>query len=177
MRTAQQLNVIIRLGLGSTSVLLMLVAAPGWLALQAFAADSAETIVWSIGTADGSSIEFAPGLKKELTYRVGTSVPSRDFAGHHAGSVGFDPSASGEKAYSIQFDLEPIPGVYGPEDALKPDAPIVQGEDNIVGKQGDVVKVPLKKVHTAITKDEGATILVFRVHEQGQPERVPVEGN
>ena len=49
------------------------------------------------------------------------------------------------------------------------------GKENIIGKAGDVVKVPLKQVHTAITKDEGATILVFRVHEQGKPERVPIE--
>jgi quercetin dioxygenase-like cupin family protein len=49
------------------------------------------------------------------------------------------------------------------------------GKENIVGEAGDVVKVPLKQVHTAITQDEGATILVFRVHEQGKPERVPVE--
>ena len=40
---------------------------------------------------------------------------------------------------------------------------------------GSVLKVPLKKVHTAITGDEGATLLVFRVHERGQPERVIVE--
>lgn len=52
-----------------------------------------------------------------------------------------------------------------------------KGKDDLVGKAGDVVKVPLKQVHTAITKDEGATILVFRVHEQGKPERVPVEDN
>jgi quercetin dioxygenase-like cupin family protein len=49
------------------------------------------------------------------------------------------------------------------------------GKDDLVGKKGDVMKVPLKQVHTAITRDEGATILVFRVHEQGKPERVPVE--
>ena len=49
------------------------------------------------------------------------------------------------------------------------------GKENIGGKVGDVIKVPLKQVHTAITQDEGATILVFRVHEQGKPERVPVE--
>jgi quercetin dioxygenase-like cupin family protein len=49
------------------------------------------------------------------------------------------------------------------------------GKDDIVGHKGDVVKVPLQQVHTAITKDEGATILVFRVHELGKPERVPVE--
>lgn len=50
-----------------------------------------------------------------------------------------------------------------------------QGKEDMVAKKGDVVKVPLKQVHTAITKDEGATVLVFRVHEQGKPERVPVE--
>jgi quercetin dioxygenase-like cupin family protein len=50
-----------------------------------------------------------------------------------------------------------------------------EGKDDIVGRAGDVVKVPLKQVHTAITTEEGATLLVFRVHEQGKPERVPVE--
>ncbi|MHA1599404.1 MAG: xanthine dehydrogenase family protein molybdopterin-binding subunit, partial [Alphaproteobacteria bacterium] len=42
----------------------------------------------------------------------------------------------------VEFDLEPIPGVYDPEDALQPGAPIVQGTDNIVAqhkiKKGDV---------------------------------------
>ena len=42
-------------------------------------------------------------------------------------------------------------------------------------REGDVVKVPLKQIHTAITGDEGVTILVFRVHEAGKPERVPAE--
>lgn len=49
------------------------------------------------------------------------------------------------------------------------------GKDEIVGKAGDVLKVPLKQVHTAITRDEGAVFLVFRVHEKGKPERVPVD--
>lgn len=52
-----------------------------------------------------------------------------------------------------------------------------KGKADIVCNQGDVIKVPLKQVHTAITKEEGVTILVFRVHEQGKPERVPVEDN
>ncbi|MBZ0139644.1 MAG: molybdopterin-dependent oxidoreductase, partial [Pseudorhodoplanes sp.] len=38
--------------------------------------------------------------------------------------------------------LEPIPGVYDPEEALKPGAPIVQGKDNVVAqhkiKKGDI---------------------------------------
>ena len=42
-------------------------------------------------------------------------------------------------------------------------------------KKGDVFKVPLKQIHTAKTGEEGATILVFRVHEMGQPVRVNVE--
>ena len=41
----------------------------------------------------------------------------------------------------IDFELEPIPGVYDPEQALQPGSPIVQGSDNIVAehtiKKGD----------------------------------------
>jgi quercetin dioxygenase-like cupin family protein len=50
-----------------------------------------------------------------------------------------------------------------------------KGKRDIVGKKGDVMKVPLKQVHTAITKDEGVTLIVFRVHEKGQPERIKAE--
>ena len=49
-----------------------------------------------------------------------------------------------------------------------------KGKDNIIGKAGDVIKVPLKQIHTAVTKDESVTILVFRVHKQGEPERIKV---
>ena len=42
-------------------------------------------------------------------------------------------------------------------------------------EKGDVFKVPLKQIHTAKTGKEGATVLVFRVHEMGQPVRVNVE--
>jgi quercetin dioxygenase-like cupin family protein len=50
-----------------------------------------------------------------------------------------------------------------------------EGKEDIVASVGDVVSVSLRQVHTAITGDVGATVLVFRVHEMGQPERVPVE--
>lgn len=44
----------------------------------------------------------------------------------------------------VEFDLEPVPGVYDPDEALKPGAPIVQGRDNIVAehkiKKGDYEK-------------------------------------
>ena len=42
----------------------------------------------------------------------------------------------------IEVELEPIPGVYDPEEALKPGAPVVQGTDNIVAthriRKGDL---------------------------------------
>jgi quercetin dioxygenase-like cupin family protein len=50
-----------------------------------------------------------------------------------------------------------------------------KGKADVIGRKGEVVKVPLKQIHTAMTKDEGATILVFRVHEQGKPERIKVD--
>ena len=49
------------------------------------------------------------------------------------------------------------------------------GKADIKVQQDDVIKVPLKQVHTAITGPEGASLLVFRVHEQGQPERIITE--
>lgn len=50
-----------------------------------------------------------------------------------------------------------------------------KGKDDVLGKKGDVVKIPLKQIHAAKTGDEGATVLVFRVHEEGKPERVSVD--
>jgi CO/xanthine dehydrogenase Mo-binding subunit len=34
----------------------------------------------------------------------------------------------------VEFELEPVPGVYDPDEALKPGAPIVQGTDNVVAE-------------------------------------------
>jgi quercetin dioxygenase-like cupin family protein len=50
-----------------------------------------------------------------------------------------------------------------------------KGKPNLVFKKGDAAKVPLKQIHTAMTRDEGVTLLIFRVHEHGKPERVPVD--
>lgn len=41
--------------------------------------------------------------------------------------------------------------------------------------KGDACVVPLKKVHSVRTSDEGVTVLVFRVHEKGLEERYLVE--
>lgn len=50
-----------------------------------------------------------------------------------------------------------------------------KGKDDIPVKRGDTVKVPLKQIHTAKTLNEGVVLLVFRVHEQGQPERIKAD--
>ena len=42
-------------------------------------------------------------------------------------------------------------------------------------KKGDVGVVPLKQVHTVSTQEESASILIFRVHELGQPGRILVD--
>ena len=47
----------------------------------------------------------------------------------------------------------------------------VQDEDDLTLAEGDVAKVPYKRVHTVTTDEHGAVIVVFRVHEEGQPER------
>jgi quercetin dioxygenase-like cupin family protein len=49
-----------------------------------------------------------------------------------------------------------------------------QGKADEAYKKGDVGIVPLKQVHTVSTQEEGATILIFRVHERGQPGRILV---
>lgn len=50
-----------------------------------------------------------------------------------------------------------------------------EGKPDETYRKGDAGKVPLKQVHTVSTNEEGATILVFRVHESGQPGRILVE--
>lgn len=50
-----------------------------------------------------------------------------------------------------------------------------EGENEVLVEAGSAIKIHFKKVHTAITQEQGCTVLVFRVHEQGEPERVLVE--
>lgn len=50
-----------------------------------------------------------------------------------------------------------------------------ENEEDKVFNQGEVGVVPFKKVHTITSGAEGCSILIFRVHEKGQPERVLVD--
>jgi quercetin dioxygenase-like cupin family protein len=49
------------------------------------------------------------------------------------------------------------------------------GKQDEVYREGEVGVVPFKQVHTIKAGEEGCSILVFRVHEQGEPERVLVD--
>ncbi len=53
---------------------------------------------------------------------------------------------------------------------------VIDGEPSIIGTPGTVGHVPFKKMHTAITGDKGAKILVFRVHTKGEPVRYLEKG-
>jgi len=50
-----------------------------------------------------------------------------------------------------------------------------EGKPETQLNEGDIFKVSLKQIHTAKTGEVSATVLVFRVHETGQPVRVNVE--
>ena len=50
-----------------------------------------------------------------------------------------------------------------------------QGKQDIRLQAGDTGVVPLNQVHTAYTEDEATKMVVFRVHKQGEPERILVQ--
>ncbi|HZQ46725.1 MAG TPA: polysaccharide lyase family protein, partial [Verrucomicrobiae bacterium] len=75
-------------------------------------AKTEQAAIWSLGEADGTALEFAPGSRGELTFTVGQSVLSRDFAGYQDGSTGHDGKVA-EKPYRIRFDMpEALQGDY-----------------------------------------------------------------
>ncbi|MDH5675849.1 MAG: cupin domain-containing protein [Myxococcales bacterium] len=51
----------------------------------------------------------------------------------------------------------------------------LDGKDTIIAKAGEAAAVPYKAIHSAKSGSEGAVILIFRVHELGEPERVLVK--
>lgn len=52
---------------------------------------------------------------------------------------------------------------------------LLKDSTRVAMKAGDSGKVSLKQVHTFSTLDEGAKMVVFRVHEKGQPDRILVD--
>ena len=52
---------------------------------------------------------------------------------------------------------------------------LLENQTKIPMKAGEAGKVPLKQTHSFSTLNEGAKLVVFRVHEKGQPDRILVE--
>lgn len=50
-----------------------------------------------------------------------------------------------------------------------------EGKPDVRLRAGEVYKIPLEQVHTAMTGDSATRAIVFRVHRKGEPDRVPVE--
>jgi quercetin dioxygenase-like cupin family protein len=50
-----------------------------------------------------------------------------------------------------------------------------QGKAETTLKAGDLYKIPLQQVHTAVTAAGSAKAIVFRVHEKGEADRILVE--
>ena len=51
----------------------------------------------------------------------------------------------------------------------------IDGLPVVEGKPGSVGHVPFRKTHRAVAGPQGAKVIVFRVHTQGQPWRYPAE--
>jgi quercetin dioxygenase-like cupin family protein len=49
-----------------------------------------------------------------------------------------------------------------------------EGKADITTNAGEMVMIPARQVHTANGVDEGSTVLVMRVHPEGEPQRVLV---
>ena len=44
-----------------------------------------------------------------------------------------------------------------------------KGNYSIMSTPGTVIRIPFKSMHTAVSGDEGAKAVVFRVHTKGEP--------
>lgn len=52
----------------------------------------------------------------------------------------------------------------------------IDGEPPFIARPGRVGHIPYRKMHTAVTGEQGAKALVFRVHTAGEPVRVLEDG-
>ena len=50
-----------------------------------------------------------------------------------------------------------------------------QGKPDVTLGAGEIYRIPLAQVHTAMTGASSAKAIVFRVHQKGEPERIPAE--
>ncbi|MCK6453480.1 MAG: xanthine dehydrogenase family protein molybdopterin-binding subunit [Alphaproteobacteria bacterium] len=87
-----------------------------------------------------------PGQTGQTRLKTDQQILVRERVRYHGEPLALIAAESvdvAEKAMSlIDYDLEPWPGVFDPESAMRPGAPVVQGTDNIVARhaigKGDI---------------------------------------
>ena len=78
-------------------------------------------------------------------------------------------SAISENAEALQIRKTAAEAIREENDALAHELVALRASGAVVQS------IPLEQIHTVVTGDEGVTLLVFRVHEKGKPERMPAE--
>lgn len=87
-----------------------------------------------------------PGQTGQARLKTDQQILVRERVRYHGEPLALVAAESADIAEQalalIDYELAPLPGVFDPAEALKPGAPLVQGDDNIVGrhviKKGDV---------------------------------------
>lgn len=87
-----------------------------------------------------------PGQTGQARLKTDQQILVRERVRYHGEPLALIAAESmdiAEKAMSlIDYELEPLPGVFDPESAMRPGAPVVQGTDNVVARhvirKGDV---------------------------------------
>ena len=136
------------------SVLLVFILASCDSNNQSVKQDNSETVEQSIQELKienllRDSLELAKGIEVIMSYvevPKGTTLPFH----YHPGE---------EFAYIIEGSGELL----------------LEDKTKIPMKAGEAGKVPLKHTHSFSTLNEGAKLVVFRVHEKGQPDRILVD--
>ncbi|MBZ5563627.1 MAG: hypothetical protein LAP13_14555 [Acidobacteriia bacterium] len=132
-----------------------------------------ESVVWSIGRPDGSSIEFADGQRDKTTFAIGQSDVKKDFPVRQSGSVNITAGVpSEEKPYTVVFDL---PQKAAPAYQLVVDYIFLAGAPpeirvEVNGRKGIFPILPEPKEN--IDSDEGNYMLLAK-----QRLVVPIEGS
>ncbi len=115
-------------------------------AAQARALDGVACVLTAAELPDRLAATDIPGQTGRKRLDTDQQILVRERVRYHGeplALIAAETSVLAERAADlIEVDLEPLPGVYDPEDALKPGAPLVQGADNVVStykvRKGDL---------------------------------------
>ena len=122
-----------------------------------------------------SVIEIGPGFILPKHYH-----PGEEFVYVPGGPMIFGEGRETKTIEVGDFAIQRLPVTFGDYAefvyVLEGEATLwQQGKPDLKLQAGEVYKIPLEQVHTAMTGDSAARAIVFRVHRKGAPDRIPVE--